>query len=70
MFSGQAAEEDLLITRSLSDKKPAYDHSKTGFLWSWNFMISRKWKQLNNTGRGRGERELFLRRNGFYSRGE
>ena len=55
--AAQSAEEEeaggdggLMITRSLSDKKPLYDHSKTGFLWSWNFMISRKWKQISNTG--------------------
>ena len=30
--------------------KPAYDHSQTGFLWSWNFMISRRWKQSCNSG--------------------
>ncbi|XP_059081822.1 GATOR complex protein Iml1-like [Tigriopus californicus] len=29
-----------------SKKSPHYDHSGTGFLWSWNFMISRRWKQV------------------------
>jgi hypothetical protein len=22
----------------------------SGFLWSWNFMISKRWKQISNTG--------------------
>ncbi len=42
-------KDNLTITRSLSKQEPIYDHSKTGFLWSWNFMISRKWKQLNSS---------------------
>lgn len=29
-----------------SKKSPHYDHSGTGFLWSWNFLISRRWKQV------------------------
>lgn len=33
-----------------SETRPAYDHSETGFLWSWNFMISKRWKQISNTG--------------------
>ena len=44
------AEDSFGCTRHLSDTKPAYDHSQTGFLWSWNFMISRKWKHTSNTG--------------------
>ena len=27
-----------------------YSHNETGFLWSWNFMISRRWKNLSTTG--------------------
>ena len=38
------------LTRHLSQAKPMYDHSETGFLWSWNFMISKKWKITSNTG--------------------
>ena len=38
------------FTRHLSQTKPIYDHSETGFLWSWNFMISRRWKMTSNTG--------------------
>ncbi len=38
------------VNRHLTDTKPAYDHSETGFLWSWNFMISKRWKQISNTG--------------------
>ena len=36
-------EEEVtkFIPRYLDESKPVYDHSKTGFLWSWNFMISR-----------------------------
>ena len=44
------AEDSFGCTRHLSETKPAYDHSQTGFLWSWNFMISRKWKHTSNTG--------------------
>lgn len=36
--------------RYLKMTKPSYDHSQTGFLWSWNFMISRRWKQTCNSG--------------------
>ena len=39
------------LTRHLSQAKPTYDHSETGFLWSWNFMISKKWKITSNTGK-------------------
>lgn len=35
-------DDPFSFTRHLSDTKPSYDHSQTGFLWSWNFMISRK----------------------------
>lgn len=38
------------LSRHLSQTKPTYDHSETGFLWSWNFMISRRWKMTSNTG--------------------
>jgi len=27
-----------------------YEHDETGFLWSWNFMISKRWKNISNTG--------------------
>ena len=43
-------DDPFSFTRHLSDTKPSYDHSQTGFLWSWNFMISRKWKVTSNTG--------------------
>ena len=33
-----------------ANERPTYDHSTTGFLWSWNFMVSRRWKNLNCTG--------------------
>lgn len=46
--SGGVTHESF--TRHLGQTKPAYDHSETGFLWSWNFMISRRWKQISNTG--------------------
>ena len=39
---GTDQDESINYSRELSDKKPSYDHSQTGFLWSWNFMISRK----------------------------
>ena len=38
------------VTRHISETKPTYDHSETGFLWSWNFTISKRWKQVSNTG--------------------
>ena len=38
------------LSSHLSEKEPEYDHSQTGFLWSWNFMISRRWKQITITG--------------------
>ena len=47
---GTDQDESINYSRELSDKKPSYDHSQTGFLWSWNFMISRKWKMTANTG--------------------
>jgi hypothetical protein len=48
--AGLDNEAQESFTRHLSQAKPAYDHSKTGFLWSWNFTISRKWKMTSNTG--------------------
>ena len=27
-----------------------YEHDETGFLWSWNFMISKRWKNIYKTG--------------------
>ena len=27
-----------------------YEHDESGFLWSWNFMISKRWKNISNTG--------------------
>ena len=27
-----------------------YSHNATGFLWSWNFMISKRWRSLSTTG--------------------
>ena len=40
------------ISRHLAPDKPTTydDHSETGFLWSWNFTVSKRWKQISNTG--------------------
>ena len=38
------------ISRHVDSNKPTYDHSETGFLWSWNFTVSKRWKQISNTG--------------------
>jgi hypothetical protein len=50
----QVPQEDVAgtttTTRHLSETRPDYDHSRTGFLWSWNFTISRRWKSLCSTG--------------------
>ncbi|XP_023323808.1 uncharacterized protein LOC111697901 [Eurytemora carolleeae] len=44
-------------SRSLISRHPAgdsipvmYEQGETGFLWSWNFMISKKWKNMSVTG--------------------
>ena len=37
------------ISRHIDSNKPIYDHSETGFLWSWNFTVSKRWKQSSNT---------------------
>ena len=37
------------ISRHMDSNKPTYDHSETGFLWSWNFTVSKRWKQISNT---------------------
>ena len=37
------------ISRHMDTNKPMYDHSETGFLWSWNFTVSKRWKQSSNT---------------------
>jgi len=46
----EAAEDLKVISKSISGRRPVYDHSKTGFLWSWNFMASRRWRNICNTG--------------------
>eukprot|EP00092_Neocalanus_flemingeri_P072503 GFUD01089255.1.p1 GENE.GFUD01089255.1~~GFUD01089255.1.p1 ORF type:complete len:533 (-),score=132.20 GFUD01089255.1:9-1607(-) len=44
------------LTSSVISRHPAgktqvkYEHDETGFLWSWNFMISKRWKNISNTG--------------------
>ena len=37
------------ISRHMDSSKPMYNHSETGFLWSWNFTVSKRWKQASNT---------------------
>ncbi|XP_011872141.1 PREDICTED: DEP domain-containing protein 5 isoform X3 [Vollenhovia emeryi] len=44
----QSSPHEAYITRHVGGKKD--DHStdrKVGFLWSWNHMVSRKWKSLS-----------------------
>jgi hypothetical protein len=38
------------FSRHMDSNKPTYDHSETGFLWSWNCTLSKRWKQSSNTG--------------------
>ncbi|XP_071633733.1 GATOR complex protein Iml1 isoform X2 [Temnothorax longispinosus] len=48
VHSDQSSPHEAYITRHVGGKKD--DHStdrKMGFLWSWNHMISRKWKLLS-----------------------
>jgi len=37
------------FSRHSDSIKPTYDHSETGFLWSWNFTVSKRWKYISNT---------------------
>ena len=40
-----------VISRHPEGKTNAkYEHDESGFLWSWNFMISKRWKNISNTG--------------------
>jgi len=40
-----------LISRHLTEGSPLmYGEGETSFLWSWNFMISKKWKNMSVTG--------------------
>jgi hypothetical protein len=34
------------VNRHITDSKPDYEHAEVGFIWSWNFMISKRWKQV------------------------
>merc|ERR1719348_2073017 len=44
-------ETSSLISRHPEGKTNAkYEHDESGFLWSWNFMISKRWKNISNTG--------------------
>ena len=38
------------VNRHLTDQKPLCQYSETGFIWSWNFMISKGWRQISNPG--------------------
>jgi len=44
--------DGALISRLLTgDSNPVmYEEGETGFLWSWNFMLSKKWKNMSGTG--------------------
>ena len=47
----QPAEQSSVISRHPEGKTAAkYEHDESGFLWSWNFMISKRWKNISNTG--------------------
>ena len=56
MASKQRQESPGTLTSSVISRHPAgktqvrYEHDETGFLWSWNFMISKRWKNISNTG--------------------
>ena len=46
-----AGETSSVISRHPEGKTNAkYEHDESGFLWSWNFMISKRWKNISNTG--------------------
>ena len=60
-IKGQEAREEAkedskeasssVISRHPEGKTNAkYEHDESGFLWSWNFMISKRWKNISNTG--------------------
>jgi len=52
----QRHESPGTLNTSVISRHPAgktqvkYEHDETGFLWSWNFMISKRWKNISNTG--------------------
>ena len=48
--SDKMVKETENISRHMDLNKPTYDHSDTGFLWSWNFTISKRWKDISKTG--------------------
>jgi len=40
-----------VITRNVTgNTRVTYEHHETGFLWAWNFMISKRWKTQSTTG--------------------
>ncbi|XP_039311231.1 GATOR complex protein Iml1 isoform X6 [Solenopsis invicta] len=44
----QSSPHEAYITRHVGGKKDDYSiDRKVGFLWSWNHMVSRKWKSLS-----------------------
>ena len=48
---GSVPKEQNIISRAADGQTQVkYSHNETGFLWSWNFMISRRWKNLSTTG--------------------
>ena len=47
----ETQESSSVISRHPEGKTAAkYEHDESGFLWSWNFMISKRWKTISNTG--------------------
>ena len=47
----ESVETSSVISRHPEGKTNAkYEHDESGFLWSWNFMISKRWKNISNTG--------------------
>jgi len=49
---GQEGENtNSVISRHPEGKTSVmYEHDESGFLWSWNFMIAKRWKNISNTG--------------------
>ena len=58
-IKGQEAREEAkedskeasssVISRHPEGKTNAkYEHDESGFLWSWNFMISKRWKNFSH----------------------
>ena len=55
-----ADTDDVTVNRHLTETRPKYDHDEIGFIWSWNFMISKRWKQVRCAWSSSGGNEGWL----------